>query len=97
MSDNTSPDVVFAQKATAIVKAAGMNPKSIDLESFRKWAPLIFSKAYCAIYKEQLISEIGEYSSKEELILNSQLVIDGLVAKTRNPILSTISGIDIFK
>jgi hypothetical protein len=28
-------EVVFAQKATAIVKAAGMDPRAIDLEMFR--------------------------------------------------------------
>ena len=28
-------EVVFAQKASAIVKAAGMDPRSMDLESFR--------------------------------------------------------------
>eukprot|EP01033_Poteriospumella_lacustris_P001627 gene1627-1185_t len=92
-----APLVQFAQKATAIVKAAGFDPKTIDLETFRRLAPIIFTRAYCAIYKEQLISDINEYSNREEQILNSQLVIDGLTAKTRNPALATISGIDIFQ
>lgn len=91
------PLVQFAQKATAIVKAAGFDPKTIDLETFRRLAPLIFTRAYSAIYKEQLISELGDKSTKEEQILNSQLVIDGLTVKTRNPALATISGIDIFQ
>lgn len=91
------PLVQFAQKATAIVKAAGFDPKNIDLETFRRLAPLIFTRAYSAIYKEQLISELGDTSTKEEQILNSQLVIDGLTVKTRNPALATISGIDIFQ
>jgi hypothetical protein len=94
---NPAPLVKFAQKATAIVKAAGFDPKTIDLETFRRLAPIIFTRAYCAIYKEQLIYDINEYSNREEQILNSQLVIDGLTAKTRNPALATVSGIDIFQ
>eukprot|EP01039_Chlorochromonas_danica_P009442 gene9442-10431_t len=97
MSNNLPPDLAFVQKATAIVKAAGMDPRAIDLESFRKWAPLIFTRAYCAIYKKQLISDLTEFSSSEEQILNSQLVIDDLLTRTRNPILASISGIDIFQ
>lgn len=97
MSNNLPPDLAFVQKATAIVKAAGMDPRAIDLESFRKWAPLIFTRAYCAIYKKQLISDLTEFSSSEEQILNSQLVIDDLLTRTGNPILSSISGIDIFQ
>lgn len=93
----TTPDVIFAQKATAIVKAAGLDPKAIDLETFRKWAAIIFTRAYAAIYKEQLISALNEFSSREEQVLNSQLVIDGLTTKTRNPALATISGIDIYQ
>lgn len=92
-----APLVQFAQKATAIVKAAGFDPKAIDLETFRRLAPIIFTRAYCAIYKEQLLQEISEYSNREDQILNSQLVIDGLTAKTRNSALATISGIDIFQ
>lgn len=97
MAATASPDIIFAQKATAIVKAAGLDPKAIDLETFRKWAPIIFTRAYSAIYKEQLISDLNEYSSKEEQVLNAQLVIDGLTTKTRNPALATISGIDVYQ
>jgi len=35
MSSAVPSEVVFAQKATAIVKAAGLDPRIIDLESFR--------------------------------------------------------------
>ena len=54
---NTSeiaPDVLFAQKASAVSKCAGMDPRSMDLERFRSLAPVIFCKAYSTIYKEQL-------------------------------------------
>jgi hypothetical protein len=95
MATAVSADIVFAQKATAIVKAAGLDPKAIDLETFRIWAPIIFCRAYSAIYKESLLSELGEYSSQDDKMLNSQLVIDGLTTKTRNTALATISGIDV--
>jgi hypothetical protein len=89
-------EIVFAQKATAIVNAAGMDPRHLDLENFRSLAPLIFTRAYCAIYKENAFS-LQPDSSKEDIILISQLVIDGLVSKTRNPALSMISGFDVFQ
>lgn len=46
------PDVLFAQKASAVVKAAGMDPKLLDLEKFRHMASVIFVRAYQAIYRE---------------------------------------------
>ena len=93
---NPPPDVIFAQKATAIVKAAGMDPRSIDLEKFRLNAPLVFSRAYSAIYKEKLPSLLNEKSTKDEKILNSQLVLDGLFTKTRNPVLRQLTGTEIY-
>jgi hypothetical protein len=94
---NPPPDVIFAQKATAIVKAAGMDPRNIDLERFRQNAPHVFSRAYSAIYKEKLLTVLTENSSKEDKILNSQLVLDGLFTKTRNPILLQLSGADVYE
>eukprot|EP01038_Epipyxis_sp_PR26KG_P004554 gene4554-6426_t len=90
------PDIVFAQRASALVKAAGMNPKEIDLDTFYRLAPLIFAKTYCAIYKENLLAPIHEYLSREENILNAQLVIDGLYAKTNNQVLLETNGEDIY-
>ena len=88
-------DVVFAQKATAIVKSAGMDPKSIDLETFRLNAPLIFSHAYSAIFREELYTVLHENSNMEDKILNAQLVLDGLYSRTRIPLLQQIKGNDI--
>jgi hypothetical protein len=90
-------DVVFAQKATAIVKSAGMDPKSIDLETFRLNAPLIFSHAYSAIFREELYTVLHENSSMEDKILNAQLVLDGLYSRTRIPVLLDIKGNDLYE
>ena len=87
---------LFAQKALAIVKAAGMDPKSMDLELFRKSSVVVFSRAYCAIYKERLVKSPEEYMSRQEQILNCQLVIDGLLSKTNHPALTEITGEDVF-
>lgn len=92
----SNQEIIFAQKATAIVKAAGMDPRLIDLEQFRMLAPIIFARAFCAIYKENLF-DLDTDNTKEEVILISQLVIDGLVAKTRNPALSMITGFDVYQ
>ena len=90
-------EVVFAQKASAIVKAAGMDPRSMDLESFRshilhhnmrqpcnphimynrKAATFIFCRAYIAIFKEHLLSDVDSFDDrmgKDEQMLNAQLV-----------------------
>lgn len=92
-----APDVIFAQKATALVKAASMDPRQMDLETFRKYACVVFTRAYCAIYKTTLVSDLDECSSKEEQILNAQLVIDGLYRHTGNSVLQTVSGMDIWQ
>jgi hypothetical protein len=92
----SNQEIAFAQKATAIVKAAGMDPRLMDLENFRVLSPIIFTRAYSAIYKENEFS-LDHSSNKEDIILVSQLIIDGLVAKTRNSALSMITGFDIFQ
>jgi hypothetical protein len=92
----SNQEIIFAQKATAIVKASGMDPRLIDLDHFRLMSPIIFTRAYCAIYKENEFT-LDEDSGKEDVILVSQLVIDGLVAKTRNPALSLITGFDVYQ
>lgn len=74
-----------------------MDPRSIDLEKFRLNASLVFSRAYSAIYKEKLLTVLNENSSKEDKILNSQLVLDGLFTKTRNPILLQLTGNDLYQ
>lgn len=50
-TNNLPPDVIFAQKASAVVRAAGIDPRLLDLERFRAMAPVIFVRAYQAIYK----------------------------------------------
>lgn len=94
-------DITFAQKATAIVRAAGLDPKSMDLETFRRLAPIIFIKAFSAIYKENVLSLSSlsslESISREEQILSIQIIIDSLTTKVQHPSLATFSGIDIFQ
>lgn len=89
-------DVIFAQKAMAIIRAAGMDPRRIDLEFFRSSACVILTRKYCAIFKEQLLTEFSENNCREDKLLNVQLVIDGLLRKTENPILEQISAVDIY-
>jgi hypothetical protein len=43
-------EIVFGQKATAIVNAAVTDPRNLDLENFRSLAHLFFTRAYCAIF-----------------------------------------------
>ena len=60
---------------------------------------MIFCRAYCAIFREPLLAEIDSFHdgmSREDAILNCQLVIDGLISKTKNQILTHISGTDVF-
>jgi hypothetical protein len=95
MSGPSPVDVVFAQKASACVKAAGLDPKAIDLKSFRKLVPVIVTRAYENIYKEELADLIEEPVSTRDYSHNVQLVIDQLTRKTRNEALVTITGADI--
>lgn len=66
------------------------------IHSFRKHAPVVFSKAYQAIYKEQLVIPPGEELSRDEVILNAQLVIDGLLTKTHHEALAEITGENVY-
>lgn len=104
MSVEQRPDVLFAQKASAVVKAAGYDPRSMDLKKFRDLSSSIFIRAYQGIYKETLpllTSVTNDISIEQGLIdidsrsIDSQLVIDGLINKTRNPVLKQITGRDI--
>lgn len=86
------PNVLFAQKASAVVKAAGMDPRLLDLEKFRSLATVIFTYAYQAIYKEEIIvndEEVDQY--------HCQAVIDGLYRRTENTVLNSITGGDVCK
>lgn len=91
-STNTgvAPDVLFAQKASAVAKCAGMDPRSMDLERFRALAPMIFSKAYATIYKEKL--PLSVENEPEECM---QYVIEGLLDKTSVGALTLITGVDV--
>jgi hypothetical protein len=104
MSIEQRPDVLFAQKASAVVKAAGYDPRSMDLKKFRDLSSSIFIRAYQGIYKETLpllTSVTNDISIEQGLIdidsrsIDSQLVIDGLINKTKNPVLNQITGRDI--
>ena len=88
------PDVLFAQKASAVVKAAGMDPRQLDLEAFRLKASEIFVLAYQAIYGEQFPSLNG-IATDELQMAYTKLVIQGLYEKTRNKALMDINSIDV--
>lgn len=88
------PDVLFAQKASAVVRAAGMDPKQLDLEAFRSKASDIFVLAYQAIYSEQFPSLHG-IASDELQMAYTKLVIQGLYEKTRNKALMDVNSIDV--
>jgi len=85
------PDVLFAQKASAVAKCAGLDPRSLDLEKFRALAPVIFARAYCAIYRE----ELDDCDVEEKPQIAAQLVIEGLLSKTNVGALEQISGEDV--
>jgi len=87
---SVAPDVLFAQKASAVAKCAGMDPRAMDLERFRSLAPVIFCKAYSTIYKEKLPLSVEE--EPEEC---TQYVIEGLLDKTRVGALTLITGVDV--
>jgi len=89
-SNEIAPDVLFAQKASAVAKCAGMDPRSMDLERFRSLAPVIFCKAYSTIYKETLPLDVNE--EPEECM---QYVIEGLLDKTSVGALTLITGSDV--
>jgi len=88
------PSVLFAQKASAVSKCAGMDPREMDLEKFRSLAPLIFVRAYNAIYKERLLS-VNPYTGEEDPKVGAQAVIEKLYEKTQVSALQTITGADV--
>jgi hypothetical protein len=94
---SSTPDVLFAQKASAITKAAGYDPKTIDLETFRSMAPDIFIAATQAIYKENIPGLIEEPITQEDLITNYQYLIDTLYEKTNNSTLQSLSGEELME
>ena len=47
------PDVLFAQKASALVKAAGMDPRLIDLEKFRQMSHIICCRVFQVIFNDK--------------------------------------------
>ena len=88
------PDVLFAQKASAVVKAAGLDPRTMDLERFRQMAPIVFTRAYEAIYNE-IVVENANATYAHEQSANSQVIIDRLVKRTNNPALAGLKGKDV--
>lgn len=93
-SSGLPADVLFAQKASAVSKCAGLDPRSMDLEKFRSMAPLIFHRAYCAIYRETL-SSTNPYTNEEDAQEGAQLVIEKLLEKTSVSALQSITGADV--
>ena len=90
-----SADILFAQKATAVVKAAGMDPKLIDLEKFRQLAHIIISRAYHSIFETYPQDFIDTPVNQDDFIYNAQLIIDELLQRTDLPSLQQITGRDI--
>lgn len=88
------PDVLFAQKASAVVKAAGLDPRAMDLERFRQMAPIVFTRAYEAIYNETVVENSNATYSHEQST-NAQIIIDRLIKRTNNPALSGLKGKDV--
>jgi hypothetical protein len=88
------PDVLFAQKASAVVKAAGLDPRAMDLERFRQMAPIVFTRAYEAIYNE-IVVENANATYAHEQSANAQIIIDKLIKRTNNPALSGLKGKDV--
>ena len=97
MTTNNPPlpaDILFAQKASACVKAAGLDPKTMDLKKFRAMAVTIFTRAYQGIYKEYE-GIISDPQNEGEQARNAQKVINGLFNKTGNDALNEIVGHDV--
>ena len=89
-------DILFAQKASACVKAAGLDPRTMDIKKFRQLAAVIFTRAYQGIYKEY-DGILSDPLNEDEQSQNAQKVIDGLFKKTNNHILLEITGKDIIE
>ena len=87
-------DILFAQKASACVKAAGLDPRTMDLKKFRAMAVTIFTRAYQGIYKEY-DGIISDPQNESEQASNAQKVINGLFKKTGNDALNEIVGHDV--
>ena len=72
-----------------------MDPRQMDLKRFYKLAAVIFTRAYIGIYKENDSGMIHEPQTDEDMINNAQKVIDGLLTKTNDPDIMSVSGADI--
>ena len=94
MAQALPADILFAQKASACVKAAGLDPRTLDLRRFRQMASVIFTRAYQAIYKEY-DGIISDPQSEQEQAHNAMRVINGLLKKTGNAALVDITGQDV--
>jgi hypothetical protein len=94
MAQPLPADILFAQKASACVKAAGLDPRSLDLRRFRQMASVIFTRTYQAIYKEY-DGIISDPQNEQEQAHNASRVINGLLKKTGNTALVDITGHDV--
>ena len=83
-------DILFAQKASAVAKCAGMDPRNLSLERFRTLCPVIFCRAYSTIYKEKLNYDVNENA---EAAMNN--VIENLQTLTTVHALNDITGADV--
>ena len=90
------PDVVFAQKASALVKAAGMDPRLLDLEKFRQMSHIICCRVYQVIFKEKPDGFIDVPQHQDDFVENIQLVINSLRDRIEDPsVLNEVSGQNI--
>ena len=80
-------DVLFAQKASAVAKCAGVDPKTLDLEEFRERCPYIFTRAFSTIYKHKM-----EYDP-EQFPREPPGDIEELHKKTGVAVLNEITGV----
>ena len=90
MSSGVPADVLFAQKASAVAKCAGIDPKTLDLEEFRETCPYIFTRAFSTIYKQKL-----EYDPEQFPERATQEMIEELYKKTGVAVLNEITGVHV--
>jgi hypothetical protein len=74
-SASLPPDVLFAQKASAVVQSAGYDPRTMDLDLFLSVCSDVFVNAHRAIYKELIPGLISDAITDDEKAHNVQILI----------------------
>ncbi len=89
-------DVRFAQKASALVKAAGLDPRLLDLEKFRQMAHIIFCRVYHVIYKEKPEGFVEEPQNQDDFVWNAQSIVSAMRNRLGDDsVLPDVNGQDI--